>query len=346
MAKTIEAIIKDADALIKQEKYAEAWKLLLPHKEDENARKRLKWLKSKQEQLKLEKESAAPPAKVVSQNWFMRLGWRMKLGVGLLLLCSGCLVFSMFGQWVGFIPDSTERAVTEIARANETAAILTANAPTTTDTPTNDPSATASMTTSPSPTETASPSETSSSTASSTFTAIPSETNLPTSTESAINMRSGASNSLSNSTPVPAPSATITDTPAPRPSNTAVLPTATYALYDPDTICQGEVEPLLLGILENAEGVDYVETICVQIWQNGYTTMLVELIVYPSFNTLELPELLHNTAVDALNNPDLDTLINVSDGINAIAYSHNEFSEEWSIVDYGPMIVPQTPRPR
>jgi hypothetical protein len=196
MAKTVEQVVKEADVLIKQERYGEAWKMLLPHKDDENARKRLKWLKSKQEQLKLEKEIAAAPVKKVKPNWFMGLGRRAKLFVSSVFLCSGCILFSMLGQTLGFIPDATERAATEIVRANETSAILTQNAPTATETIT----ASATFTESPSATNSPAPSTT--------FTATFSETALPTSMESSNNARTGINNVSS------APSATFTPSPS------------------------------------------------------------------------------------------------------------------------------------
>ena len=174
MAKNVEKLVQEADALIKKGDYAQAWKLLLPHKEDENARKRLKWLKSKQEQIKLEKEIAAAPARIQASNpllsWFWKLGWRWKLGIGFLFLCGGMILYTMFGQWVGFIPDATEQAATKIAQAEGTRQYLIEHPPTATNTPTETLTPTMTL----SPTITFTPSAT--------FTASPSPPPPPTDT--------------------------------------------------------------------------------------------------------------------------------------------------------------------
>lgn len=195
MATDLEKLIKQADNLIKQERYAEAWKLLLPHKDDENARKRLKWLKAKQEQVKLEGEIAVGPVLIKKESWFSRLGWRWKLGVGILGLCGGCICFTMFGQAVGFIPDATELAATKVAQVEITSQFMTVNAPSPTNTPsetvthTDSPTFTPSATSSPEPSVTASPSETATPTPSATFTMSPSPTITNTPASDPYNIR-------------------------------------------------------------------------------------------------------------------------------------------------------------
>jgi hypothetical protein len=336
MAKTVEQIIKEADVLIKQEKYSEAWKLLLPHKEDENARKRLKWLKSKQEQLKLEKEIAAAPVKEVKPNWFMGLGWRAKVFVGSVFLCSGCILFSMLGQTLGFIPDATERAATEIVRANETSAILTQNAPTATETIT----ASATFTESPSATNSPAPSTT--------FTATASETIPPTLTDSSIGVRSGASNATSapSATFMASPSATITNTPLPRATNTPAPPTATYAIIDSRNREQlDSVETMLLGILEQTEGVDFVQTLSIQ-GSGDYRILYGDIVVYPNYNILAIPRSLDEAANEAMGGSLSETFINMSDGVHGIAYTRNARFPNWDILVYGDSVIPPTPRPR
>jgi hypothetical protein len=64
MAKKLEQIIEQADELIQQKKFDQAWKLLLPYYKDTVARKRLKWLKAKRTQLKQEKVVKQKPATI------------------------------------------------------------------------------------------------------------------------------------------------------------------------------------------------------------------------------------------------------------------------------------------
>jgi hypothetical protein len=237
MSKNVDKVIEQADNLIKQERYAEAWKLLLPHKAEENARKRLKWLKAKQEQLKLEKEIAPKPSFEIP-GWIQRIPTLFKVIGGLLALLVVLVICSALGQATGFIPDATERAATKVAQAAATDAILTANALTATSTSSATNTITPSATSSPEPTVTASSSATATLTASATFT--------PTTTFTA------------------SPSPTITNTPSPRATNTLAPPTATYAIYDPADLSRlDDTERMLLAILEDTEGVDFVTLISI-----------------------------------------------------------------------------------
>jgi hypothetical protein len=320
----IEKLIKQADTFIKQEKYAEAWKLLLPHKDDENARKRLKWLKAKREQLQIESEIAAAPVKMKNASWFRRLDWRIKLVLGVFILCGGCYCFGVSGQILGFIPDSTEFAAT-------TEAALTENAPTLTNTPTNTLTPTASNTSSPEPSATASPSETITPAPSVTLTAsatsAPSATHTPSATFTAT------------------ASATITNTPQPSATNTPPPPTATYSIIAADVRENlDSLELRLLEHLEQTEGLDFIQTLSIQT-MNNYTIVFAEIVVYPPHNTVAIPQGLREVAIGALGRSDFETFVNMSDGRTATAYTWFPDGRS-SIVPYTSGVVPPTPRPR
>ncbi len=52
MTKKIEDLIQDADQLIEEGQYQEAWNLLLPHQSNQSARIRLRWIRANQKQVK------------------------------------------------------------------------------------------------------------------------------------------------------------------------------------------------------------------------------------------------------------------------------------------------------
>jgi hypothetical protein len=258
-------------------------------------------------------------------SWFRRLDWRIKLALGVFILCGGCYCFGVSGQILGFIPDSTEFAAT-------TEAALTENAPTLTNTPTNTLTPTASDTSSPEPSATASPSETITPAPSVTLTA--SATSAPSATHTA------------SATFTATASATITNTPLPIATRTPAPTTGPYVLYDPDKLCPiGEVETILLEILENTEGVDFVESLCIQSFGDDFTSLTATIIVYPGYIGLQIPRSLHDAAATAMDNPNLDTLIFLSDGIVQFSYIHGEFSDGWQ-EDPVTWVTPLTPRPR
>jgi cell division septation protein DedD len=140
MAKNIDKVIREADGLIKQERFAEAWDLLLPYKADENARKRLKWLKAKQQQLQIENDIAIAGEKPAfnTWGWFNGLGCRMQVAFVAISFCIGSFMCYQFQVTFGFIPDSAERTQTAVAQSEIRATGLVENI--TVLPPDNDPS--------------------------------------------------------------------------------------------------------------------------------------------------------------------------------------------------------------
>ena len=157
MASKLEKIIQQADKLIKEEKYSDAWKLLLPYKEKSAVRKRLKWLKAK------------PTAK---QNWHKRL---LPYGIVFLVVSALICVLVIF---IGAIAND-DALPTEIAIEQPPTIESPENSQVISVTETPIPTSTFTDTPLPSDTPTATPTATLTPTATQTFTRTP----LPTATD-------------------------------------------------------------------------------------------------------------------------------------------------------------------
>lgn len=286
----IKNTIAQADKLIKQGRYASAWKLLLPHKENSAARKRLKWLKAKRSPSETEK---VIPAKKEKKRRG-KLWW----AGAVFGACAFLTLCSLVGQAVGIIPDATEIVQTDVAEIAATNVIFSQTPPT--------------VTNSPIPTETAT------ATLTSTFTPLPSDTSVPSATATITLSPTLTLTATMTSTFLP--TNTVVPTNLPSPTATLELVSQEDAQLFTWLDQQADVEAVTRFFStpsrDDSDTTVFVD-ITIVVPQGSIDVGFAETIRMRAIFIHDIPS------------EDIDMNLYMDDGTQSIAFTWNKYSNEW-----------------